>query len=711
MRGRGTVVAIVLLGAVLAVVFSRLLSDSRELLVEAERERRHQALQDAVAALGAQTELAQTTLRELANARPVWAVLAARADPDGPAGAGAPEAYAQLDALLPRLAKEEAILTLSLLPVDDGHPLAAFSRADRSLPAPLSPAAPPSVSARAAQSPGSVVYDLRQDGGPRLIAALAVERGSVAILLVELDVAAALARCAQGALGQGDAGEAAEGAWGLVDGGGTLLWPPADELGADGARALESARAGAAEQQTTLVDDALITSLRVSSSLRPNWLLVSRSLVSTRQVTRELGWYMALAAASVVLVLAIGLGGAEARARETYLQKTLEETGKQERFLQAIFDAITDSLVVVGTDLQVLRANRVARERWGEELVGRGYGEVFGARRGPEDDDPADGVRWVASHGRPRLEEVHTGAQVWALAQYPIFAPNGSVRGVVEYARDVTQTRHLQAQLVQTEKLSTLGEMAAGIAHEINNPVGVISMFAQLLSEEVRERLGEDAPALEQIQTIEEQATNVGEIVKNLLRFARKSEGQKVRFDVRGALDRAMSIVEHQKILDGVTVERRTEVEPPPFVMGDEGQLAQVLLNLVVNASHALEGSGTLTLAVRCQADDAEAPPGRAFGDPPQGARVLISVSDTGSGIDPEHVERIFEPFYTTKSVGKGTGLGLSVGFGIVRDHGGCIWLDSQPDQGTTFSIDLPAAPAEQPLSEPDPQLEPKETT
>jgi len=183
-----------------------------------------------------------------------------------------------------------------------------------------------------------------------------------------------------------------------------------------------------------------------------------------------------------------------------------------------------------------------------------------------------------------------------------------------------------------------------------------------------------------------------------LLSFSRKSEGRKALLDVRRAIERALAIVTHQKMLKKVSLTKNLDVEPPPFVYGDEGQLAQVVLNLVVNACHAMQdasGVAHLRLSLRRRhGADATLPSGRVFGRPDETEeRLLIAVSDTGKGIERNDFARVFDPFFTTKPTGIGTGLGLSVSFGIIQDHGGCIWVASRPGEGTTFTIDLPAAP------------------
>jgi signal transduction histidine kinase len=670
-RGRGVPVAAALLVAVLALLFWQLLGETRSQLSEGERTHKHATFSDASRELEADVDRAHQVLRALATST-------ALADLLGALGADRsvdPSVYVRLAEELRELGSLPGVRGLSVVSLE-GEPMLGFTP-ERPPPGPLLTTTTADVLTRAARSPGSVVYDLALATGKRLQAAVTIVKSSSATVTVEIDAKKSLDQWIDAAN---------DGDWALVDGQGHALLASTPEAAAN------LARGHGQPGQTVVQGERVLTDMEIEL---PRWSL--RASVPTRvagEVVRELGGILVLATVVVVLLLVIGLGASEARARLTYVQRSLAETERQERFLQAMFDAITDVLVVIDPELKVVRANRVARELYGANLVGRDYAKAL-AQRGEDHPRDVEALQAVLHSGQPQRAEVTSPGRdkVWALAQFPIFGPGGRVQDVVEIARDVSRERLLQVQLVQSEKLSTLGEMAAGIAHEINNPLGVVSMFAQLLAEEIRESLGEDSPALEKVKTIEEQTTNVGEIVKNLLRFARKSGGEKNRLDLNVPIDRALGIAEHQKEHRRFEVVRDTATEPPPEIVGDEAQLAQVVLNLVVNARHAMGDGGQLTLSARRKGPDDADPDGRAFGEVPQAAeRILLSVADTGSGIESAVVDRLFEPFFTTKPVGEGTGLGLSVSFGIVRDHGGCVWVDSEPGQGTTFTLDLPAA-------------------
>jgi PAS domain S-box-containing protein len=456
----------------------------------------------------------------------------------------------------------------------------------------------------------------------------------------------------------------------------------------------------ASQNWADLEGDAVIVSVPVrGTEAAEAWRLVARSpLAASAQEIRKqlrtmilgLGVTVALILTIVLFLVRLRVREAASREREEAARRSLDETAQNERFLQSLFDAITDVVVVQDANYTIIRANRVAKKIYGAEMVGRKCYEVY--RGKPSNakcrNCPADAT--VKSHGPshvamrdPRTDEV------WEIANFPVLDEKGSVKAVVEHARNVTETRRLEQHLVQSEKLSTLGEMAAGVAHEINNPIGVISMFAQLLSEEAKSLSPE---AAEKAKTIEQHAEHVGSIVKDLLRFARKSTGERAPVDARAVIERALSIVEHQKMLREVEVEKDLPSEPA-VVLGEEGPLAQVVLNLMLNAVQAMEGKGVLTVSVK-KVGYYDVAPGIAAGeDPaPKGERVWIQVRDTGPGIAQKNLRRIFEPFFTTKPAGQGTGLGLSVSFGIVsRDHHGTIWVASEEGKGALFTVELPA--------------------
>jgi two-component system NtrC family sensor kinase len=236
------------------------------------------------------------------------------------------------------------------------------------------------------------------------------------------------------------------------------------------------------------------------------------------------------------------------------------------------------------------------------------------------------------------------------------------------------RTRELQEardQLVQTEKLASIGELAAGVAHEINNPIGVILGFAQVLLK----RIDETSPVYKPLSTIEREGLRCKRIVQGLLDFARQSKPSPRRVNVNDVIEDAVVLMEHQANSSNVRLAKAFAPDMPD-VVADANQLQQVFFNIILNAYHAMPNGGDLRITSRRL-----------------GNEVHIIFADTGIGIPPENLKRIFDPFFTTKEVGQGTGLGLSISYGIVEQHGGTIEVSSQPSTGATFVVKLPVAP------------------
>ncbi len=239
-----------------------------------------------------------------------------------------------------------------------------------------------------------------------------------------------------------------------------------------------------------------------------------------------------------------------------------------------------------------------------------------------------------------------------------------------EVQRQLDELRRTQAQLIRAEKLSAVGELASGVAHEINNPLTTILGQAHLL---LGDRQLADA-ARERLTIIAEETARAARIVQNLLTFARHYTPERRPCSLSDQVRRVLQLKAYQLEHDGVQVE--TDFAPCPPVYADENQIQQVLLNLVQNAHQAMvRHPGPRVLTVRVLPADGVA---------------RIEVLDTGPGIPPEHLPRIFDPFFTTKPPGEGSGLGLSVSYGIISEHAGRLWGENRPGGGAAFIIELP---------------------
>ena len=381
--------------------------------------------------------------------------------------------------------------------------------------------------------------------------------------------------------------------------------------------------------------------------------------------------------------------------------------GKRE--WERTFDAISDPIAVFDSRGGLLRGNRALAAHLGRQVTElrnascRDVGFCGGTC-------PHCAVgRALAPGGGGRSEITLPDGQIFSVTTFPARSGHEGA-SVVQVAKNVTeeirsarrlrqmseelalanarllaavdQLKSTQAQLLQAEKLSAIGQLVAGVAHELNNPLTSVIGYAQLLEEELLEG-GESAdPRTPQalahdVRRIAEESERAARIVRNLLAFARRQSAARVPQDVGELCARVLALRAYELRLNGV--ELATEFQAGlPAVSADGGQLQQALLNLILNAEQAMRGRSLRRLTVGARFD-------------PAAAATELYVSDTGHGIDPSNLSRIFDPFFTTRDVGEGTGLGLSICYGIVRDHGGHIRVESKLQIGTTFFLLLPA--------------------
>ncbi|NUP69885.1 MAG: response regulator [Gemmatimonadaceae bacterium] len=351
-----------------------------------------------------------------------------------------------------------------------------------------------------------------------------------------------------------------------------------------------------------------------------------------------------------------------------------ESVRQAEWRFRTLFRAAPDAvLTVLQTTGRVREANDAVREVFGLEphqVVGRQLLDLLLASDRPLLEDALT----RAFAGPPARVEVHVTTpqgppRVVALAVSRL--PEADPPSALLVARDMTHERELRVRLMESDRLAAVGELVAGVAHEVNNPLSSISAFAQLLL-----RDGTLTPSQrESLEVIRGETIRASQVVKDLLAFARRSEPQSAPLDLNAVVGRTLRMRQYQFNEAAVRVESELAADLPA-VMGDARQLQQVCLNLLTNAVQAMSPAGGVLRVRTYQTDD----------------RVRLEVQDTGPGIAGSARAHIFEPFFTTKKEGEGTGLGLSVSYGIVTSHGGTIEVAETGPQGTTFRVSLPAA-------------------
>jgi signal transduction histidine kinase/CheY-like chemotaxis protein len=351
--------------------------------------------------------------------------------------------------------------------------------------------------------------------------------------------------------------------------------------------------------------------------------------------------------------------------------------------LDGLLDSVVEGVLLFDAGDLVRRANLRFRQLFGvdpqhEERLGSFdalVAELSGRVRDPE----AFAERWRQRHAPEEAAavdefELHAAGGRKILERYtrPIHSAAGERLGTVEVYRDLTGERLIHNKLVQTEKLAALGQLVSGIAHELNNPLTSIMGYAQLqLARRQPAERGADA------EKIYQEAERAARLVRNLLLFSRETKPERLPVDLNETVERTLDLRSYELKLSNIQV--ALDLDPAlPRTLADAHQLQQVILNLLVNAEQAIQqyrGQGHIRIRTQCIA----------------GRHVALEVADDGPGIPPALASRVFDPFFTTKPLGAGTGLGLSIAYGIVQEHGGEIYVESQPGRGATFIMELPA--------------------
>jgi len=357
------------------------------------------------------------------------------------------------------------------------------------------------------------------------------------------------------------------------------------------------------------------------------------------------------------------------------LMDSLAATAAAERNLRLVMNAVPDAIVVVDREGRILESNGPTR--------------VMGALSGPPENrnifeflaaDASAVVREklaAAFHGEIQRFEIpfsrDDGTHGVAAALYAPIREGSGITRVLILARDITEQKRNESQFQQAEKLAAMGQLVSGVAHEINNPAAIISGFAQtLLLDDLKPE------HREMLQMMYDEATRIGRITSNLLAFARAGGKQRALVDLNDIARRTFALRSYHLSMLNITVSLELDADEPK-IWADASELQQMLLNLLINAEQALvtvDPPRTITVRTHADADE-----------------VRLEIADSGPGVPPEIRAKIFDPFFTTKPEGVGTGLGLSICYGVAQDHGGRIWVESEPGHGARFSVALPRDP------------------
>lgn len=384
---------------------------------------------------------------------------------------------------------------------------------------------------------------------------------------------------------------------------------------------------------------------------------------------------------TVLLGAAVGVGilaGVEAGERLKVAALTTEAQGR-ERFIRSVLESLQEGVVALDPAGRVLAWNQALERRYGvaaAEVVGRRFLEVFPEFRGAPLSDAftrllRGEVEELTAAGLEH--ETARGGRVVLNVKGSLLKQAGRPAGAVLLVEDITERVDLERSARQAEKLAAVGTLAAGLAHELNNPIGIISSRIELMLLDAGAQ-GLPDQAREDLQVLHRHAQRVARIAQGLLSFARQSPGERGPVDVNKVVEDTLLLVEKPMASSGIALRCRLAPALPP-VHGDANALQQVVLNLLTNARDAVGVAGEISVETSSV--------------PERPGAVRVTIRDSGPGIASELLPRIFDPFFTTKP--NGTGLGLSISYGIVREHQGTVDVESQPGKGTTFTLTLPA--------------------
>ncbi len=378
------------------------------------------------------------------------------------------------------------------------------------------------------------------------------------------------------------------------------------------------------------------------------------------------------------------------------------------------FDSVKDMIAIYDKDYILVKCNHTFLNKLSvkpEDVIGKKCHEIFNHDENVNVSECP--VIDASKTLEPVTREIKSSLlqRIFIVSCFPRFNDNGDYIGVVQVMRDITEEKLAQEELVLSHKMASIGQLTAGVVHEVLNPLNIISSHIQLMLTEAEK----GSETEEDLKSIREEIARIVNITDGLLRFSRKEEAEAGEVDTNSLLEKIISIVAPDMKLINIKFIREFE-EGLPEISANSEELRQVFLNLITNARDAMPEGGTLTVRTRKvrskklgvhppvpiragseEEKDSELRTQHSLPDPSKrqagklkGDSVRISFEDTGSGIPKEKLDSVFVPFFTTKKVGKGTGLGMSISYGIVKNHGGTLSVESEKGKGTKFTIDLP---------------------
>jgi PAS domain S-box-containing protein len=378
----------------------------------------------------------------------------------------------------------------------------------------------------------------------------------------------------------------------------------------------------------------------------------------------------------VTYLLAIVRDVTERKRSEKELRDLMNLVSRSQKEWRDTVDSITDMICIHDTNLLIIKANKAYAAYLGlkpKDVIQQKCHALFphgtatpllGCSPGRTGDAAVPVIEEIVDVNTQRTFNIST---------FPYFSPEGDIIGSIHVARDITERKEYELQLIMKERLASLGQMASGIAHEINNPLESVMISAESLLLRMDKNQYDQAIFKKYLQIIDDEVLRCREITGNMLSFARRTSAERSTVDVAQVIDNALKLIGYQGRFKRVEVKKMYHGQP--LISGNEGELRQVFVALIINALDAMENKGLLTIETGIRADNA-----------------CVMIGDTGPGISRENLAKIFSPFFTTKAATGGTGLGLPIAQKIINSHQGTIQVTSDGDHGATFTITLPLA-------------------